>query len=390
MNSSKTTLLFDRLCWLSSFVLFAGIGLSTGRAEAWTAAAEPWPEADALFRRDTRWRGSDAANSIDLGDGRVLWTFGDTFVDVQREPAKRHRKGSTFVRNTVAIQNGYDPTSADFEPFWGSNADGKPVAFFHSETDVFHWPGGGLLVDRKLLVFLMNIRNAEGEQNFTIDGWCAVLIENPQDTPAEWNMKYLSGPPDGPRMLVGSGSSVRVGSWIYTYGSKCDPPHKVFLARFGVAEAISGDLSQPQWWNASDATWVDHNQLQGELPEPIVDPGAPEFTVHHESVLGSYLLTQIGGYPVGPITLRSAQTPTGPWSTAHAVYSPEELNRYDKGIMIYSAKAHPEQHAAGLAVTYCTNHRDSATLMRDETLYYPRFIRLRITREEDQEAKQAR
>ena len=352
-------------------------------AADWTVHCESWPEADRLFKRDSRWRGADAANSIDLGDGCVLWTFGDTFVDIQQEPAKRHRKGSTFVRNTVAIQKGYDPTSADFKPFWGSNADGKPVAFFQSETDVFYWPGGGLLVDGKLLVFLMKVRNAEVGLKFIVVGWCAVLIENPRDTPAEWKMKYLSEPPDGPSMLVGSGSSVRVGSWIYTYGSNFHPPHKVFLARFGAAEAMSGDLSQPQWWNASDATWVDHNQLQEELPEPIVDPGASEFTVHHESVLGFFLLTQIGGFPVGPITLRSASTPTGPWSAVHAIYSPEEPNRYGKGIMIYSAKAHPEQHAAGLAVTYCTNHRDFATLVRDESLYYPRFIRLRITREED-------
>ena len=42
--------------------------------------AEPWPEADELFRSDPHWLGSDDAYSIDLGDGRVLWLFGDTFI----------------------------------------------------------------------------------------------------------------------------------------------------------------------------------------------------------------------------------------------------------------------------------------------------------------------
>jgi hypothetical protein len=40
--------------------------------------AEPWPEADALFRGDAHWVGGDGCYSIDLGDGRVLWTFGDS------------------------------------------------------------------------------------------------------------------------------------------------------------------------------------------------------------------------------------------------------------------------------------------------------------------------
>lgn len=390
VDLANTTTLIDRHCWLAGIAFFVWVGLSTDSSEAWTVSAEPWPEADVLFRRDTRWRGSDAANSIDLGGGRVLWTFGDTFVDDQQKPSERRREGSTFVRNTIAIQKGYDPTTADFEPFWGSDTDGKPVAFFQSKTDDFYWPGGGLLVDDKLLIFLMRIRNADVGLKFIAVGWSAVLIENPQDSPAAWNIKYLSGPPNGSCMLVGSGSSVRVGNWIYTYGSKCHPPHKVYLARFRAAAAVSGDLSQPQWWNASDARWVDQNQLQGTLPEPIVDPGAPEFTIHQESTLGSYLLTQFDQFPVGPILLRSSATPTGPWSAAQAVYAPEEPNSYDKGIMTYSAKAHPEQHAAGLAVTYCTNHRDSATLIRDETLYYPRFIRVKITGQESQEAEEAR
>ena len=40
----------------------------------------PWPEADSLFRSDPLWLGADAAFSVDLGRGRVLWLFGDSFV----------------------------------------------------------------------------------------------------------------------------------------------------------------------------------------------------------------------------------------------------------------------------------------------------------------------
>ncbi len=68
--------------------------------------AEPWPAADKMFKRDHRWLGGDGASSIDLGGGRVLWLFGDSFIDAR----DRHLRGeSVLIRNSVAIQFGHDP-----------------------------------------------------------------------------------------------------------------------------------------------------------------------------------------------------------------------------------------------------------------------------------------
>jgi hypothetical protein len=50
--------------------------------------------------------GSDGAFSIDLGNGRTLWLFGDTLVV---KKAGDTRKTAAFLHNTVAIQSGYDP-----------------------------------------------------------------------------------------------------------------------------------------------------------------------------------------------------------------------------------------------------------------------------------------
>ena len=59
--------------------------------------AEPWPEADALFRSDPRWLGADDAYSVDLGGRRVLWLFADTFVSTR----KRDRPGLLPARRTA-------------------------------------------------------------------------------------------------------------------------------------------------------------------------------------------------------------------------------------------------------------------------------------------------
>ena len=72
-----------------------------------------WPEADRLFHSDPRWLGADGAYSIDLGHGRVLWAFSDSFV--ARRPGA-DRPHSAFIHNTVAIQSGYDPSQATTSP----------------------------------------------------------------------------------------------------------------------------------------------------------------------------------------------------------------------------------------------------------------------------------
>ncbi len=56
--------------------------------------ADPWPAADQMFRKDHRWLGGDGGNSIDLGDGSVLWFFGDSFIVA----SNRHiRSESLFI-----------------------------------------------------------------------------------------------------------------------------------------------------------------------------------------------------------------------------------------------------------------------------------------------------
>jgi hypothetical protein len=67
--------------------------------------ASGWPEADLLFHKDAHWVGADDAYSVDLGGGRVLWLFADTFISAN---ATGTRTGATMVHNTLALEDGYD------------------------------------------------------------------------------------------------------------------------------------------------------------------------------------------------------------------------------------------------------------------------------------------
>ncbi|MEO2049132.1 MAG: DUF5005 domain-containing protein [Pirellulales bacterium] len=344
-------------------------------AENWSIEGKSWPGADRLFRRDSRWRGADAANSIDLGDHRVLWTFGDSFVDINQDRSQRHRKVATFIRNSIAIQTGYDPTCAEFRPCWQEKQDGTPTSFFRLQGEDNYWPGGGLMLDQKLLLFLIRVRNSNVGLGFSVVGWGAVLIANPQDIPRNWNLKYLSVPQNTLGVMVGSGSSVRIGEWIYSYGSDNSTRHKLFLTRIPVADVSVGDFSSLEWWNGSDTSWRKQTQINTRPPKPIVDDGQTEFTVHYQPKLKSFLLTQFESFPRSPIVIRYARNITGPWSPMQTAFIPEEVDITGKDTMIYAAKAHPEQATEGLAVTYCTNTFDLATVRTDESVYYPRFAR---------------
>ena len=53
------------------------------------------------------------------------------------------------------------------------------------------------------------------------------------------------------------------------------------------------------------------------------------------------------------------------------MFEPEEMDATNKELMMYVVKVHPEQETQGLAVTYCTNTRHLATVIENESLYYP-------------------
>src|SRR5581483_5941504 len=113
---------------------------------------QSWPEADRLFAGDEAWMGADAAYSVDLGGGRVLWLFGDSFV--AKTPV-RARADAWFLRNSVGIQSGgADPSSAQMKFAWRDDA-GQASSFFPERDGHWFWPLGGVRLPSRLVLFLL-------------------------------------------------------------------------------------------------------------------------------------------------------------------------------------------------------------------------------------------
>jgi hypothetical protein len=327
--------------------------------------ARPWPEADALFRSDPRWLGADDAYSIDLGDDRTLWLFGDTFVSTS---ILNTRILSTMIRNSVGLQTGRDPSNASMTFYWRT-IGGQPRSFFPGEGETWFWPGHGLLVEGRLIILFMATRPSSEGLGFAHTGWRAVSIPNPDQPPAAWQLDWLETPTN-PFGLIVSGSVLRQGEQVLAYSVR-EPEHTIHLVRWPVERFAQGDLSQPQWWDGEDRGWVPQQDLR-EAPQALFAGGQTEFSVHYEPTLDRFLEIQTIGF--GPVDLgfRLGDSPVGPWTPLETFYRPEEYGQ--SRILIYAAKAHPQLAGADLVLTYATNTYPYARLVLRNDLYYPRFL----------------
>jgi hypothetical protein len=327
---------------------------------------EPWPEADTLFRSNPKWLGSDDAYSVDLGDGRVLWLFGDSFIATGR---MNNRVQSEMIRNSVAIQSDYDPSAASIEFYWRT-LDGDPRSFFPEEDDIWFWPGHGIVLGDNLLIFLMAIRSSSEGLGLESAGWRAVSVSDFEQAPSEWHLEWLETPENSFGLVV-SGSVIKLEEYICAFCVQ-EPDHTIHLVRWPVAQATNKDLSQPQWWAGEETGWVAQQELVQE-PQPLFSEGQNEFTVHYEPLLAQFLEIQTVGFGKADLGYRLADAPTGEWSSIERFYRPEEY-RISK-VMIYAAKAHPHLTGADLVLTYATNSLSFARLVLSDNLYYPRFLR---------------
>lgn len=338
----------------------------------------PLEEAERLFRQDPRWLGSDGAASADLGDGRVFWTFEDSFV---APVAGQPRSAAIMVRNSIAVQTGPDPRTATMEFLWGEGAGGEPGDYFPGTEEYWYWTGGALRLDRgPLIVFLKRMRATPGlGLGFSEAGFAVAVIEDPDRPPAQWRPRIHHGPAIPFDALPATALVLEEG-WVVGLALAFGGDHAGRLVRYRPEELVRGDLSRAQWWSGDDPGWVPMHSLGPEGAAIVIDSAGAEASLHFEPRLGRWVHVATYGFGDAWIGLRSAARLTGPWPDPRPVYLPPEgcLDRP----FIYGAFAHPELTAprpGELLITYATNSFDFGELLvppGSERLYWPRVIRI--------------
>lgn len=335
--------------------------------------AEAWPAANQLFQQEAGWVGADDAYSVALDGNRTLWLFADSFIDTTR---RHNRQRARLIRNSIAVQTGNNPASAKIAFFWGKNNFNHPTSFFPERGNEWFWPGHGIRLQNRLIIFLMRVRGTKTGLGFEVYDWEAVQIPNPDDSPANWTLQWLNVPKNSYQVIVGSASTLQFEKYIYAFGSRESvPDHPIFLTRWPIKKFAGGDLSGIEWWESSRRAWVPQADLKN-IPTPIFTNGQTELTVHFDRKMKRFMCIQTVGFGAADVCYRTAQNITGPWSEPFRLYEPPEKQR--QNILIYAAKAHPQLFGADLVLTYATNSAEFPELLADTSIYYPRFIRVKF------------
>lgn len=326
-----------------------------------TATGTQWEAADAIFHSDPRWLGADAAYSIDLGNDRSLWLFGDTLV---AKTSNHTRAESTMVRNSIAVQTGRDPTKASIAFAWGP----QNTSFFPDSGDAWSWPSGGVRVPNgPLVVFLSSVKRTKENDplGFAYDGWRVAIVDRPEDAPSAWNVRYVDGPPAD----AFPATAVRDSGFVFVLFAQPSGSHDAFLARMDEHALASGTIA-PEWWTGD--AWSTRDKAR-----VVIESAGTECSLHFDAGTKRWVHVTSRGFGATTIAVRISSRIEGPWSEAVDAYRPPE----SKGArpLVYAAKAHPELDGS-LAVTYATNSFDFWTLFKPEgaTLYYPRFVRIEL------------
>ena len=335
-----------------------------------SVSVQPWRQADMLFQRDVNWRGADRPISVDLGAGKIVWFFGASQI---ADPPTFERRDLNLIANSVAVQSGYDPTSAQIEFFWGYE-DGEPSSFFPESNGLWYWPCNAIPVDRKVLVLLQETAPSSEGLGFRATRMLARVITNPSDSPQNWKTYDLNLPENDVGILLGSNELIRIDEYLYAFSSQ-DSTADIYLARWVTGELSEQDELQVEWWCGDGCGWTKHTNSLASA-RPILSDTHIWFSVRFSQELSKFLLLGSWGFPSAIFTVQTSDSLHGPWSQRRTIYRPEEENW--QGVNPYGIKIQNGLLGSDLVATYNLGNEALPASQTDNNIDFPRFIRIEI------------
>lgn len=302
------------------------------------------------------WTGGDGAYSIPLPDGRILWTFGDSFLDTVYPD--HSRPFTSFVNNTFVVQDGNEMTT-----LYGGTEENPTAYVMPDDPDHFYWTADGTVIGNKLYMFMIRLElNGQGGPfGFTTLGSDLAVFDLP-------DLQLLNIRPVHRSTKILSGVSIYEDEdYIYIYAVK-----DAGLAKDALAARIPmGDFQTTEYFDGTGfgSNPADFQAMTLQNGDPV--PVSTMFSVFEYG--GKYrLLTQRNFFGT-QIEVYTGDTPVGPWRNRQTIYSTPETQG---DIWTYNAFAHPHitDPEKGMLITYSVNSMDFLDLFEDARIYRPRFV----------------
>jgi len=338
---------------------------------------EVMPAYEALFTRSQGWIGADAIYSVALTPGRTMWLFGDTFVG---RVENGRRVDARLVNNTVAVQTGRAPASADIDFYVGRRADGSPEAVIRPvDGRGWFWIYDGVRSEKGLYLFLVQIERSDDPTVFgfrLIGNWLG-HITNPDDPPDRWRIAQKRLPwtaATGADPIIFGSALLTLGDQLYVYGARDRLAGDRLQKEMVVARVPLAQLDEfDKWRFYAGGRW----SVAVADASAVCADVANEYSVSYLDRLEKYVLVYSEGGLSPNILARLAEGPTGPWGGPIPLYRCPEAE-WDARVFCYAGKAHPEVTTVPgeLIVTYVSNATELEMLEADARLYRPRFLRV--------------
>jgi hypothetical protein len=372
----------------------------------------PDTEWNAIFDRTDGWTGADAAGSVELGDGRTVWLFGDTWIgkirDGKRLPGARMVNNSIAVHPTDRAEPWRPPDPRTVQFLWGPpDKEGRTTAWLvppngpgqpenADNRDWFWATGGGVVTSRetragrRLIVFLFRTRrdpHGKGVWNFATVGTSLAVIDNLSDPPERWRPRIFDIPGTGRFKDPSNGQSSLEILWgmsatgqqhaaeagrVLVFGTRKSGPFDMGLV---MARAPSAIERFNDWRFAGESG---ASQSVSTGARPIAQGLVSEFTIEKMDDRGRPIWVLVQSEPLlgKRIFVRTAAQPEGPWSPRRPIYSVREVVA-NRNYFTYAAKGHAALSRPGeLLVTYLVNSQNFGDLVTDTTIYHPKFLRI--------------
>lgn len=346
----------------------------------------PATEFDSLFApHSSGYLGADAALSIPLSDGRILWVFGDTLIG-SLEQGKR--KVSAMPRNTIAIQYPGHISPENIEWFL-TNKKGDPADFFSLPSEIqnqWFWPGTGICIDGELFLFGYGVTYAKGEcdaLSFRVLSSWLMHIRNIAGHPYDWQIE----PIPLPRPLDNAwfcSSCLLEPPFLYLLGIMLVPSLPSFkitssvLARIPIEELLkkSSSFIFEYWCNDGNSQFWSNDVKQLAT---LYQPGGTECSLFYDAPRKRYLATTYNSRSA-EFFITTAPSLTGPWRAPVLIFREENVKPVSAHLF-YTLRMHPHlrTHEDEMILTYVVNTRSASDVLKRSDIYYPRFLRIDLT-----------